>query len=61
MIRDLLLLRAAAPHGFRAVRLFLGVLIGTFVLSLVLGLLVELASSQSEHRKHGHTASGMRK
>lgn len=61
MIRSLFAFRAVAPNGFRAVRLFLLVVVGTFVLSLVLGLLVELASSGSDHAKHGHTTAGVRK
>ena len=61
MIRGLLALRAVPLNGFRAVRLFLLVVVGTFVLSLVLGLLVELTSSESDHTKHGHTTAGVRK
>jgi hypothetical protein len=33
-----------------------GLVIGMFVLSLMLGLLVELGSSEAQHSKHGHTS-----
>ena len=54
MLSDLMLLRAASPRGFRAVGLAAALMIGLLAVSLSLGLLVEIGSSDQQHQRHGH-------
>ena len=57
MISDLFLLRAASPRGFRTLGIAAALMIGLLVLSLSLGLLVEIGSSDQQHQKHGHRST----
>jgi hypothetical protein len=54
MLSDLFLLRAASTRGFRALGVGAALMLGLIAVSLSLGLLVEIGSSDQQHQKHGH-------